>query len=127
MDGWRNERRTHQVACRSLAHGLEGFVYRSSFFTTVFAALLVGPPSVAAEAVGVVTILEGDALAIRGLGAGAGASIASPRFDAVGSIPPIPSVPTATPDSGALLPVTPDPGAAGGPPAHRGASLRSTT
>jgi hypothetical protein len=42
-------------------------VSRSAIFATVIATLLVGPSAVAAESVGVVTILEGDATVIRGL------------------------------------------------------------
>src|SRR6266403_446350 len=44
-----------------------GTVVRSAIFSVATAVLFGGPPAWAAEPVGVVTILEGDALAIRGL------------------------------------------------------------
>src|SRR4029077_7613622 len=44
-----------------------GVVYRSAIIASVIAVLFVGLSAKAAESVGVVTILDGDATAIRGL------------------------------------------------------------
>jgi hypothetical protein len=46
---------------------MEGVVYRSAIIGAVIALVFVGLPAKAAESAGVVTILEGDATAIRGL------------------------------------------------------------
>src|SRR5205807_8121411 len=65
MAGAMNARRSAKTA-RLSGTGREGVVYRPAIFAAMIAALL-GAPATAAESVGVVTILEGDAITIRGL------------------------------------------------------------
>src|SRR5258707_11304351 len=62
-------RTERQARCRtaSAQSGLGERVYRSAISCLAIAVLMGGPPARAAEPVGVVTILEGDAVAIRGL------------------------------------------------------------
>jgi len=62
MAGAMNARRSAKTA-RLSGTGREGVVYRPAIFAAMIAALL-GAPATAAEPVGVVTILEGDAITI---------------------------------------------------------------
>ena len=64
MAGAMNARRSAKTA-RLSGTGREGVVYRPAIFAAMIAALLGAPAT--AEPVGVVTILEGDAITIRGL------------------------------------------------------------
>ncbi|HEY4038603.1 MAG TPA: hypothetical protein VGM15_07265, partial [Burkholderiaceae bacterium] len=47
--------------------GMGGVVYRLAITASLIAVLFAALPAMAVESVGVVTILEGDATAIRGL------------------------------------------------------------